>query len=139
MTNKQREAMLLEEAYSEVNEGIFTRLKGQVAGMGAGLKQGAQNIATGVAGKLGAKVTPSGKTMGQAYAKAQQKSIFANFMKVAEEEIADFNADLEKLGKADLATLNASHPEIEQVIKSSKALLDYLKKKSGAPQKIASK
>ena len=101
MTNKQREAMLLEEAYSEVNEGIFTRLKGQVAGMGAGLKQGAQNIATGVAGKLGATVTP--------------------------------------LGKADLATLKASHPEIEQVIKSSKALLEYLKKKKYAPQKIASK
>ena len=137
MTNKQREAVLLEEAYTEVNEGILTRLKGQGAGVVAGLKQGAQNIATGVAGKLGAKVTPSGKTMGQSYAKAQQKSIFASFMTSAEKEIKDFEADLLKLGKADLNTLKASHPEIEQVIKSSRDLLTYLKKKA-APN-IASK
>lgn len=136
MTNKQREAMLLEEAYTNVNEGILTRLKGQGSGMVAGLKQGAQNIASGVAGKLGANVTPSGKTMGQAYANSQQKSIFASFMAVAEKEIKDFEEDMLKLGKADLATLKASHPEIEQVIKSSKDLLNYLKKK--AP-KIAKK
>lgn len=126
MTNKQREAMLLEEAYTNVNEGILTRLKGQGSGMVAGLKQGAQNIASGVAGKLGAKVTPSGKTMGQAYANSQQKSIFASFIATAKKEIKDFEEDIKKLGKADVAALKASHPEIAQVIKSYKDLTVYL-------------
>lgn len=136
MTNKQREAMLLEEAYSEVNEGIFTRLKGQGAGMVAGLKQGAQNIATGVAGKLGAKVTPSGKTMGQAYAKSQQNSIFRSFVTTAQKEVKDFEEDIKKLGKANEAALKASHPEIEQVIISVKQLLRTLGSSKGTSQSM---
>jgi hypothetical protein len=126
MTNKQLEAILLEQAYDSINEGIWDRLKGQGSGISAGLKQGAQNVASSVAGKLGAKVTPSGKTMGQAYANAQQKSIFASFVATAKKEIADFEEDIKKLGKADMAALRASHPEIEQVIKSYKQLTVYL-------------
>jgi hypothetical protein len=126
MTNKQLEAILLEQAYDSINEGILTRLKGQGSGISAGLKQGVQNVASGVAGKLGAKVTPSGKTMGQAYANAQQKSIFASFVATAKKEIEDFKADIVKLGKADEDALKASHPEIEQVINSYNQLMIYL-------------
>lgn len=126
MTNKQRNAILLEQAYESINEGMWDRLKGQGAGFTAGLKQGAQNIAAGVAGKFGATVTPSGKTMGQAYAKSQQKSIFKSFIDKAKKEIADFEADIQKLGKADLDALKASHPEIKQVIDSYKQLTIYL-------------
>ena len=90
------------------------------------MKQGAQNIAIGAANKLGANIKPSGQTMGQAYAKSQQKSIFNSFLQKAKAEIADFEKDIQKLGKADLAALKASHPEIEQAIDSYKRLMVYL-------------
>ena len=127
MTNKQRDIILLEQAYDTVNEGIWDRLKGQGAGLTAGLKQGIQNVAAGAASKLGVKgITSSGKTMGQAYANSQQKSIFASFVATAKKEIADFEADIKKLGKADLDALRASHPEIEKAIKSYKDLMVYI-------------
>ena len=123
---KSKDQLLLEEAYDNVNEGIWDRLKGQGAGIAAGLKQGAQNLATGAANKLGANIKTSGQTMGQAYAKSQQKSIFSSFLQKAKAEIADFEADIQKLGKADIAALKASHPEIEQAINSYKKLMVYL-------------
>jgi hypothetical protein len=123
---KSKDQQLLEEAYDNVNEGIWDRLKGQGAGIAAGLKQGAQNLATGAANKLGANIKPSGQSMGQAYAKSQQKSIFSSFLQKAKAEIADFEADIQKLGKADIAALKASHPEIEQAINSYKKLMVYL-------------
>jgi len=136
MTNKQLEAILLEQAYDSINEGIWDRLKGQGAGISAGLKQGAQNVASSVAGKLGAKVTPSGKTMGQAYAKHQQNSIFRSFITTAQKEIADFEEDIKKLGKANEAALKASHPEIEQVINSVRQLLRTLGNSKGTSQSM---
>ena len=123
---KSKDQILLEQAYDEVNEGIWSTLKGQVAGIGAGLKQGAQNLAIGAANKLGANINTSRKTMGQAYAQSQQKSIFNGFLKTAQSEIAEFEADIQKLGKADIAALKSSHPEIDQVIASYKKLMEYL-------------
>ena len=123
---KSKDQILLEQAYDEVNEGIWSTLKGQVAGVGAGLKQGAQNLAIGAANKLGANINTSRKTMGQAYAQSQQKSIFNGFLKTAQSEIAEFEADIQKLGKADIAALKSSHPEIDQVIASYKKLMEYL-------------
>jgi len=123
---KNKDQLLLESAYDEVNEGIWDRLKGQASGIKAGLKQGIQNTATGVANKFGAGITPSGQTAGQAYAKSQQKSIFNSFLEKAKAEIAEFEADIQKLGQADIAALKASHPEIEQAIKSYKQLMVYL-------------
>lgn len=123
---KNKDQLLLEQAYSKVNEGIWDRVKGQASGIGAGLKQGAQNVVAGVANKLGANVQTSGKTMGQAYANSQQKSIFNSFLAKAKSEIAEFEADIQKLGKEDLNALRASHPEIQQVIDSYKKLMVYL-------------
>ena len=127
MTNKQRDIILLEQAYESINEGIWSRLKGQGAGIAAGLQQGAQNVATSIAGKLGATVTPSGKTMGKAYANSQQKSIFASFVANAKKEIEDFKADIVKLGKVEkIEDLKSTHPEIEQAIKACNELLSYI-------------
>lgn len=123
---KNKDQILLEQAYDAVNEGIWDRVKGQAAGIGAGLKQGAQNVATAAANKLGAGITPTGKTMGQAYAQKQQKSIFNSFITKAKSEIKEFETDIQKLGKADLAALEASNPEIKKVIDTYKALLAKL-------------
>lgn len=125
---KNKDDLLLEQAYEQVNEGIWDRLKGQGAGIMSGLKQGAKNVAIGAANKLGANITPTGKSMGQAYAQSQQKSIFNSFLKKTRAEIDEFKADIQKLGKQDLDTLKASHPEIEQTIKSYEGLLAYLTK-----------
>lgn len=123
MNNDSRD---LEIIYEQINEGIWDRLKGQGAGIKAGFKQGVQNVAANVANKLGANVATSGQTMGQAYAKSQQKSIFNSFVQKAQKEIQEFEQDMIKLGKQDLNALKASHPEIEQLIKSYKTLLVYL-------------
>jgi len=124
---KTKDQILLEQAYNQVNEGIWDRLKGTAAGIGAGLKQGAQNIATNVAGKLGATVTPAGKSGKEAYAQAQQKSLFTSFINKAEKEITEFEADMKKLGKEDIAALSAAHPEILQIVKKHRKLLATLK------------
>ena len=123
---KSKDQLLLEEAYNAVNEGIWDRLKGIGSGMKAGIKQGAQNLSAGVASKFGADVKPSKQTMGQAYAKSQQKSIFNSFLNKAKKEIADFENDIQKLGNAEIAQLKKSHPEIEEKIKQIKQLLVYL-------------
>lgn len=109
---KSRDQILLEQAYDEVNEGIWDRIKGQAAGgMGAAK----------------ALFTP-GKTMGQGYAQAQQKSIFNSFVKKVQSEIKEFEDDIQKLGKADLNALKSSHPEIDKIINSYKTLLANLAK-----------
>lgn len=126
MNYKNKDQILLEQAYDNVSEGIWDRLKGQAAGVAAGLKQGAQNIAAKATTALGGTATPTGKTMGQAYAQSQQKSIFNSFLSKAKSEIKEFETDIQKLGKADLAALKASHPEIQQVIDSYNKLMVYL-------------
>ena len=123
---KNKDQILLEQAYDSINEGIWDRVKGQAAGIGAGIKQGAQNIAIAGANKLGAGITPTGKTMGQAYAQKQQKSIFSSFISKAKSEMKEFEVDIQKLGKADMAALEASNPEIKKVIDNYKALLAKL-------------
>ncbi len=123
---KTQDQILLEQAYDTVNEGIWDRLKGQASGIKAGLKQGAQNLAVGAANKLGANINTKRKTMGQAYAQSQQKSIFNSFLQTAKKEIAEFEADIQKLGKADIDSLKAAHPEIDTIITSYKKLMDYL-------------
>lgn len=110
--NHKSDQFLLEEAYNKVNEGIWGRLKGQAAGIAAGVKQGAQNAMTGVANKFGAGIAPSGKTMGQAYAQSQQKSVFKTFITNTDKLIADFMNDIKKMGgETDLTKM---HPEIKQ-------------------------
>ena len=60
-----KDEILLSEAYAKIyNEGIWDRLKGQASGIGAGLRQGAQNLASKAAGALGADVKPTGQGMG---------------------------------------------------------------------------
>lgn len=118
----KKDQLLLEQAYEQMcSEGIWDRLKGT----GAGLKSA---IGTGIK-NLGAKMTgdkQTGPTMGQAYAKSQQKSIFNSFLAKAEKEIKSFEADIQKLGKTDMDSLKKSHPEIEQKITAIKKLMVYL-------------
>lgn len=136
---KSKDQQLLEEAYDNVNEGIWDRLKGQGAGIAAGLKQGAQNLATGAANKLGANIKPSGQTMGQAYAQSQQKSIFNSFLQKTKAEVADFEKDIQKLGQSDLAVLRKSHPEIEQAIKSYNDLMKTVGQASSSTMRMGIK
>lgn len=133
---KTKDQILLEQAYDQINEGIWNTLKGTASGLAAGIKQGAQNVASSVAGKLGATVTPSNKSWKQAYAQAQQKSIFSSFIQTAQKEIADFEEDFKKLGDADIMTLSKSHPEILKVMSAYKKLLNYLKNKEKEVQAI---
>lgn len=137
MSYKNKEQILLEQAYAKVSEGIWDRFKGTAAGIGAGLKQGAQNIASNVAGKLGATVTPSGKSGKEAYAQAQQKSIFNSFIKKAEAEIQEFEEDAKKLGKDELGVLSSSHPEIAEMVRKYKVLLATLKNMQQTTQAVS--
>lgn len=136
---RSKEQILLEKAYDEVNEGIWGRLKGQGAGIVSGLKQGAQNVAVGAANKLGAGITPSGKTMGQAYAQSQQKSIFKTFITNTDKLVADFMSDIKKMtagptpaGSPHASTeteLTKMHPQIKQKLQQIAQLKRLLLKK----------
>jgi hypothetical protein len=134
---KSKDDLLLEQAYDRVNEGIWDRFKGTAAGIGAGLKQGAQNIATNVAGKLGATVTPTGKSGKEAYAQAQQKSIFTSFINKAEKEIKEFEDDVKKLGQAEIMDLVRKYPQITPTISKYKKLLVALKDMQNKTQSIS--
>ena len=124
---KSKEQLLLEKAYDEVNEGILGRLKGQGSGIMSGLKQGAKNLAVGTANKLGANIAPSGKSMGQAYAQSQQKSIFKTFITNTDSLVADFMNDIKKMGgQADLTKM---HPEIKKKLEEIAKLKRFLLQK----------
>lgn len=136
---RSREQILMEKAYDEVNEGIWGRLKGQGAGIASGLKQGAQNLAVGAANKLGAGITPSGKSMGQAYAQSQQKSIFKTFITNTDKLVADFMSDIKKMsagpasasfpGGSTETELTKMHPQIKQKLQQIAQLKRLLLKK----------
>ena len=118
----KKDQLLLEQAYEEIyNEGIWDRLKGTGAGIKSALGAGIKNVGSKLSGEK-----PTGPTMGQAYAKSQQKSIFNSFLSKSQTEIKNFEADIQKLGGADLAALKKSHPEIEQKINAIKGLMKYL-------------
>jgi hypothetical protein len=134
---KTIDQILLEQAYNQINEGIWDRLKGTAAGIGAGLKQGAQNVAANVAGKFGATVTTSGKSGKEAYAQAQQKSIFNSFISKAQSEIKEFEEDINKLGKEDINVLKKAHPEISEMVKKYKMLLSTLTRMQADAQSIS--
>ncbi len=122
-----RDRILLEQAYDQVNETIMSRLKGIGSGIAAGVKQGAQNVATGVANKFGAGITPSGKTMGQAYAQSQQKSVFKTFITNTDKLVADFMSDIKKMGgEADLTKM---HPDIKKKLQEIAQLKRFLLQK----------
>ena len=124
---KSKDQLLLEDAYSEVQEGIWDRLKGIGSGVKAGASVLGQNIKNKAVTALGGQATNAPtNTAGQAYAKAQQKSIFNSFLNKAKKEIADFENDIQKLGNAGIQELNQTHPEVEQTIKQIKQLLVYL-------------
>jgi hypothetical protein len=126
---KSRDQLLLEEAYNQVNEGIWDRLKG----MGSGIKAGAgaltQNVRNKAVTALGGQA-PQGpqQTTGQAYAKAQQTSLLNSFIKKATKEIADFQNDIKKLGinQTDADLRAAGLTEIADKIKGVESLLAYL-------------
>jgi hypothetical protein len=130
-----KDDLLLSEAYSQVyNEGIWDRLKGQASGIGAGLKQGAQNVASKAASALGAEVKPSGQTMGGSYANAQQTSLVNSFIKKAEKEISDFSNDIKKMGAgANISDIEKTHPQIATQLKQVNGLLTYLKNPQAEP------
>jgi hypothetical protein len=127
-----KDQLLLSEAYGQIyNEGIIDRVKGQFSGMGAGLKQGAQNLVGKAAGALGAEVKTSGQTMGQSYAKAQQTSLLKSFIAKANKEINDFFNDLNKMGAgADVEAIRKTHPAIADKIDKVKNLSSYLEKQA---------
>jgi hypothetical protein len=128
--------ILLNEAYSKIyNEGIWDRLKGQASGVGSGLKQGFQNIASKTASALGANVQPSGETMGSSYANAQQTSLLNSFIKKAQKEIADFNNDISKMG---VNPNDQQFPEIKAQLDSVNNLIKFLQNPQGAPPADAS-
>lgn len=127
MSYKTNDQILLEQAYDQINEGIWDRLKGTAAGIGAGLKQGAANIAGNVASKFGATVTPTGKSGKEAYAQAQQKSIFKSFISKAEKEIKEFDDDIKKLGQAEILELRKKYPQLGPTLLKYKTLLTTLK------------
>lgn len=118
----KKDQILLEQAYEQMyNEGIWDRLKGTGAGLKSAIGTGIKNAGAKLTGQ-----TPTGPSMGQAYAQSQQKSIFNSFLNKAQTEIKNFEADIQKLGGADLAALKKSHPEIEQKINAIKKLMTYL-------------
>jgi hypothetical protein len=126
---KSKDQLLLEEAYNQVNEGIWDRLKG----MGSGIKAGAGTLTQNVKNKaitaLGGQA-PEGpqQTTGQAYAKAQQTSLLNSFIKKATKEIADFQNDIKKLGinQTDADLRAAGLTDIADKIKGVEGLLAYL-------------
>jgi hypothetical protein len=136
-----KDEILLSEAYAKIyNEGIWDRLKGQASGIGAGLRQGAQNLASKAAGALGADVKPTGQGMGGAYANAQQTSLLNSFINKAEREIADFKNDISKMGvNADIESIRQTHPQIATQIDQVEKLVAYLKnpQSSSAPEPAA--
>ena len=124
---KSKDEILLEKAYEEVNETIMGRLKGMGSGIASGLKQGAQNIAVGAANKFGAGITPSGKSMGQAYAQSQQQSIFKTYITNTDKLVADFMSDIKKMGgEADLTKM---HPDIKKKLQEIAQLKRFLLQK----------
>ena len=126
---KSKDQLLLEEAYNQVNEGIWDRLKGLGSGIKAGAGAVGQNIKNKAITTLGGKA-PEGpqQTTGQAYAKAQQGSIFNSFIKKATKEIADFKNDLSKMGikQSDADLRAAGLTDIADKIKGVEDLLAYL-------------
>jgi hypothetical protein len=127
--------VLLNEAYSKIyNEGIWDRLKGQASGIGAGLKQGVQNVAGKIAGATGANVQTSGKTMGGAYANAQQTSLLNSFIKKAQGELNDFINDMSKMGAGSIQDVQKTHPQIAQQMQQVNGVIEFLKQ-SAAGQK----
>lgn len=129
----RKDDLLLSEAYSQVyNEGIWDRLKGQASGIGAGLKQGAQNLTGKLASATGNKVEPSGKTMGGSYANAQQTSLLNSFIKKAQKEVDDFNNDMSKMGAGNIQDVQKTHPQIAQQMQQVNDLIAYLKNPQNA-------
>ena len=123
-----KDDLLLSEAYAQVyNEGIWDRLKGQASGIGSGLRQGVQNVAGKIAGATGANVQTSGKTMGGAYANAQQTSLLNSFIKKAQGELNDFVNDMSKMGAGSIQDVQKTHPQIAQQMQQVNDVIEYLK------------
>jgi hypothetical protein len=126
---KSKDQLLLEEAYNQVNEGIWDRLKGMGSGIKAGTGALTQNVKNKAITALGGQA-PQGpqQTTGQAYAKAQQTSLLNSFIKKATKEIADFQNDIKKLGinQTDADLRAAGLTDIADKIKGVEGLLAYL-------------
>jgi hypothetical protein len=123
---KSADQRLLEEAYNQVNEGVWDSIKKTGAGLKAGAQAVGRNIANTAVQKLGGQPTKPNVNVGQAVARAQHTSLFNSFVNKAKKEINDFLNDANKLlpkGK----TIN-DYPDIAQKINQVNTLLQTLEK-----------
>jgi hypothetical protein len=129
---KSKDDLILEQLYQE---GILDRLGGQFKGVKAGGSQILQNLGRKIYQKAGGVAIPAAaQTAGQAYAKAQQKSLLDSFIKKTSSEIEDFKKDLLAMGvSGDPEEIKKTHPVIAQRIKQVESLLKYLKNPTSAP------
>jgi hypothetical protein len=133
---KSKDDLILEQLYQE---GILDRLGGQFKGVKAGGSQILQNLGRKIYQKAGGSEMPAAtQTAGQAYAKAQQKSLLDSFIKKTNNEIEDFKKDLLAMGvSGDPEEIKKTHPVIAQRIKQVESLLNYLKDPSATPPPAA--
>ena len=105
----KNDSKLISEAYDQIySEGIWDRLKGIGSGIKMGVGTGLKNLGGKIVGDPQFQNT---QTMGQAYAKAQQSSLFKSFVTKAEKELNDFLNDLKKMGvDADINSIRQTHP-----------------------------
>jgi hypothetical protein len=129
---KSKDDLILEQLYQE---GILDRLGGQFKGVKAGGSQILQNLGRKIYQKAGGVAIPAAaQTAGQAYAKAQQKSLLDSFIKKTSSEIEEFKKDLLAMGvSGDPEEIKKTHPVIAQRIKQVESLLKYLKNPTSAP------
>lgn len=129
---KNKDDLILEQLYQE---GILDRLGGQFKGIKAGSGQLLQNLGRKIYQKAGGEGMPApSQTTGQAYAKAQQKSLLNSFIKKTNNEIEDFRKDLLAMGvSGDPEEIKKTHPVIAQRLKQVESLLNYLNNPSAAP------
>ena len=129
---KSKDDLILEQLYQE---GIIDRLSGQFRGIKAGGAQVLQNLGRKIYQKAGGEEMPEpSQTAGQAYAKAQQKSLLDSFIKKTSKEIEDFKKDLLAMGvSGDPEEIKRTHPVIAQRIKQVESLLKYLNSPTAVP------
>ena len=133
---KNKDDLILEQLYQE---GIIDRLGSQFKGVKAGGAQVLQNLGRKLYQKAGGEGMPEpSQTAGQAYAKAQQKSLLNSFIKKANNEIEDFRKDLLAMGvSGDPEEIKKTHPAIAQRLKQVESLLNYLNNPSTTPAEEA--
>ena len=101
---------LLEEAYNQVQEGIFDRIKARASGakqaigaLGQGVKQKVGQTAMNVGAKMTGQQAPQApqtsikQNMSQAYSQGKQSSLTGNFKQKIDTAIQNFNNQFKKV------------------------------------------